>query len=165
MTTLTQLTPAGKKRKRVGRGGARGGTSGKGHKGQKARSGPQIGAAFEGGQMPLTRRLPKRGFNNARFRVEYEVINVGTLNERFEAGSTVDKDAMVTAGLIKGSSRRVKILGHGALTKSLIVYAEALSKTAADAITNNGGQVHIVSKAVDGESAKSRSAKGGMKEK
>ncbi len=98
MTTLTQLTPAGKKRKRVGRGGARGGTSGKGHKGQKARSGPQIGAGFEGGQMPLTRRLPKRGFNNARFRIDYEVINVGTLNERFEAGSTVDKDAMVTAG-------------------------------------------------------------------
>ncbi len=67
MTTLARLTSSGKKRKRVGRGGDLGGTSGKGHKGQKARSGPQIGASFEGGQMPLTRRLPKRGFNNARF--------------------------------------------------------------------------------------------------
>lgn len=165
MTTLTNLTPAGKKRKRIGRGGARGGTSGKGHKGQKARSGPQIGAAFEGGQMPLTRRLPKRGFNNARFRVEYEVINVGTLNERFEAGAIVDKEAMVIAGLIKGPSRLVKILGNGTLSKKLIVHADALSKTAAEAITNNGGQVHIVSKAVEGESAKSRAAKGTMKEK
>lgn len=143
MAKLTGLTPAGKKRKRVGRGGDLGGTSGKGNKGQKARSGPQIGAGFEGGQMPLTRRLPKRGFTNARFKVEYEPINIASLNERFETGETVDKEAMVAKGLIKNTQKLVKILGHGALDKKLIVHADAVSKTANDAITKNGGQIHL----------------------
>lgn len=142
MTTLHKLKSAGKKRKTIGRGGARGGTSGKGHKGQKARSGPQIGAAFEGGQMPLTRRLPKRGFTNARFKVVYQVINIATLNERFDEGAVVDKQALVAKGLIKSPLERVKILGNGKLDKKLIVHADALSQSAASAITSSGGQVH-----------------------
>lgn len=140
--SLHKLKSSGKRRKTIGRGGARGGTSGKGHKGQKARSGPQIGAAFEGGQMPLTRRLPKRGFNNARFRITYEVINIATLNERFESGAVVDKEALVAQGLIKNLMQRVKILGHGKLDKNLIVHADALSKSAESAITKSGGQIH-----------------------
>lgn len=145
MTTLARLTSSGKKRKRVGRGGSRGGTAGKGHKGQKARSGPQIGAAFEGGQMPLTRRLPKRGFNNAEFAIVYDIINLGMLNERFDDGATVDRQSLLSKGLIKKNTKRVKILGHGTLDKKLIIYAEALSKSAQEAVTRKGGQVHIVS--------------------
>lgn len=115
MTALHTLVPAGKDRKRRGRGGSRGGTSGKGHKGQKARSGPQIGDAFEGGQMPLTRRLPKRGFNNARFRVEYEVVNLKDLSRVFKAGDEVTKELMLAHGLVKKPGSLVKILADGAL--------------------------------------------------
>jgi len=148
--SLHRLKSAGKRKKTIGRGGARGGTSGKGHKGQKARSGPQIGAAFEGGQMPLTRRLPKRGFNNARFRVAYEVINIATLNERFAAGAVVDKEALVAQGLIKKPEHRVKILGHGTLDKNLTVHADALSKSAEAAITKSGGKIHKIESAQKG---------------
>ena len=156
MANLASLKSAGKKRKTVGRGGSRGGTSGKGHKGQKARSGPRIGASFEGGQMPLTRRLPKRGFNNARFRMAYEVINLSSLNERFDAGSTVDMSSLVEKGLIKRSACYIKILGNGTLSKNLTVHAHALSKTAADAIAKSGGQVHIISKDQSGSVVKEK---------
>ncbi len=144
MTALHTLTPAGKKRKRVGRGGSRGGTSGKGGKGQKQRSGPQIGIGFEGGQMPLTRRLPKRGFSNAKFKCAYDVINLKTLSMSFEAGATVDKTALVQKGLIKNTDKLVKILGDGAIDKKLMVHADAFSKSAASGITNAGGQVHVI---------------------
>lgn len=144
MTALSHLTSAGKKRKVIGRGGDRGGTSGKGHKGQKARSGPQIGSVFEGGQMPLTRRLPKRGFTNGRFKITYDVINVALLNERFEDGAVVNKESLIEKGLLKSAHQLVKILGHGELNKKLIVHADALSKSATQAITQKGGETHIL---------------------
>ncbi len=143
MVRLNELDSAGKRRKRVGRGGSRGGTSGKGNKGQKARSGPHLGVIFEGGQMPLTRRLPKRGFTNAPFKTSYEVINIKLLNG-FEAGATVTKEALVEKGIIKRADRLLKILGDGALDRKLVVYADAFSKSAAAAITSGGGQVHLV---------------------
>lgn len=143
MTALHSLKKAGKNRKRVGRGGDRGGTSGKGHKGQKARSGPTLGILFEGGQMPLTRRLPKRGFTNAPFKITYEVINLQTLNAAFEAGETVNKEALIEKGIIKNAKNLLKILGNGTLDKKLTVYADAFSKSALAGITNVGGQGHI----------------------
>jgi large subunit ribosomal protein L15 len=142
MKALNELTRAGKKRTRIGRGGSRGGTSGKGNKGQKARSGPSIGIGFEGGQMPLTRRLPKRGFSNARFETVYEVLNIKVLNV-FDAGATVDKNALVEKGLIKNAKALVKILGDGALDKKLTVHADAFSKSAHAGITNAGGEVFV----------------------
>lgn len=144
MVGLHSLTKAGKKRKRVGRGGDRGGTSGRGHKGQKARSGAHIGIIFEGGQMPLTRRLPKRGFTNAPFKTTYQPINVNTLNGAFEAGATVNKEALVEKGIIKNDGQLVKILGNGKLDKKLTVYADAFSKSAQEMITSAGGQIHAL---------------------
>lgn len=145
MTTLSRLSSSGKDRKRVGRGGSRGGTSGKGHKGQKARSGGGVSALFEGGQMPLTRRLPKRGFSNARFKVVYEIISLDALNKAFESGQEVTRESLVSKGLIKNKSAAkslIKILGNGELEKSLSVFADAFSKSAEEQITSKGGQVH-----------------------
>ena len=142
MVTLHSMTPAGKKRKRVGRGGDRGGTSGRGNKGQKARSGPKIPIQFEGGQMPLTRRLPKRGFNNTRFAVEYEIVNVKSLETSFDAGAVVDAQALYEKGLIRSGRRKVKILSDGTLSKKLTVHADKFSKAAAECILQAGGQVH-----------------------
>ena len=150
MVRLHELTALVKKRKRVGRGGSRGGTSGKGHKGQKARSGAKISAGFEGGQMPLFRRLPKRGFNNARFSDDMCIINLEQLNNAFEEGATVDAAALVEKGLVskkksqKGMSNlTVKILGNGTLSKKLIVAAGAFSKSAAKAIEDLGGEARL----------------------
>ena len=143
MSVLHTLVPAGKDRKRRGRGGSRGGTSGAGHKGQKARSGPHIRTAFEGGQMPLTRRLPKRGFSNAPFRVHYEVVNLKTLNSFFEAGATITMEALREKGIVKGPVKLLKILGDGALDKQLVVHADKFSKAAESAILAQGGQVHL----------------------
>jgi len=128
-----------KQRKRVGRGHAsgHGKTAGYGHKGQKARSGVK-GAGFEGGQMPLARRLPKRGFNNI-FRTEYAIVNLCTLEESFDAGAVVDADALVAKGILKKTLAGVKILGDGALTKSLTVKAAKFSATAKAAIEAAGG--------------------------
>ncbi len=145
MTALHSLKKAGKDRKRVGRGGDRGGTSGKGHKGQRARSGGYVGKIlFEGGQMPLTRRLPKRGFNNANFRTAYEIVNLKTLNDFFETGATVNKEALVEKGILKNAKGLLKILGDGKLDKKLLVYADAFSASAQSGITNGGGQVHML---------------------
>jgi len=145
MFELSNLKGITKKRKRIGRGGAKGGTAGKGNKGQKARSGAHIGAAFEGGQMPLLRRLPKRGFNNKRFQVEVKEINLQQLNDFFETGAVVNKAILVEKGLIKGRSTFViKILGNGTLTKKLIVHADAYSKSAQEAIKSSGGEAHLV---------------------
>ncbi len=139
---LDKLTPAGKKRKRIGRGGDRGGTSGRGHKGQKARTSPGISPQFEGGQMPLTRRLPKRGFTNAPFKKEYEIINLSTL-KIFTDGETVTKELLAQKGLID-KDRCVKLLGNGALDKKLTIHVDACSKAAASAITQAGGEVHLI---------------------
>jgi len=145
MFRLNNLMPLVKKRKRIGRGGSRGGTSGKGHKGQKARSGGGINPGFEGGQMPLHRRLPKRGFTNARFKKIVEIVNTKRIDEVFNEGDTVSKETLIEKGVIKGkrSKRKfvLKVLGNGSLTKKLIVSADRFSKAAAEAIENIGGQV------------------------
>lgn len=146
MFQLDRLTSLVKKRKRIGRGGARGGTSGRGNKGQKARSGAHIGSIFEGGQMPLSRRLPKRGFNNVNFRTEYDVIGLGRLEEVFESGTTITKELLVEKRLLADApskgKRLYKVLG-GTLTKKLIVHADAFSKSAEKAIQDCGGQAII----------------------
>ncbi|MBT3827994.1 50S ribosomal protein L15 [bacterium] len=131
-----------KKRKRVGRGGDRGGTSGRGHKGQNARSGGRVGPAFEGGQMPLVRRLPKRGFNNKRFRVSYEIVSLSRLNGAFDEGAVVDRASLIAAGIIKKSSRKpVKILADGKLEKKLTLNVDAFSQTARATVEELGCQI------------------------
>ena len=144
MLQLNNLTSAGKGRKRRGRGGKRGGTAGKGHKGQKARSGGNIDPRFEGGQMPLCRRLPKRGFTNARFKQDVCIINLDLLETHFEDDAYVDKKALFEKGLLKGSGRFVlKVLGKGALSKKLTVVADAFSASASKAIQDLGGQAKL----------------------
>lgn len=145
---LNNLTPPkGSRRpvKRVGRGfgSGHGKTSTKGHKGQKARSGPKIGWQFEGGQMPLIRRLPKYGFTNIH-RKSVVAVNVKELN-RFESGSVVDLEALKKANLITNSYQGAyKILGHGEMTKSLTVKATRFSKKAEELIKKAGGSVEVV---------------------
>ena len=130
-------------RKRVGRGpgSGLGKTSGKGHKGARARAGYKDKPGFEGGQMPMQRRLPKRGFSNFT-RVEYQVVNVGDL-ERFEAGSTVDVEAMAAAGITK-RRRPVKVLAKGKLGRGLTVRANAFSEAARQAIEAAGGKTEVI---------------------
>ena len=132
------------KRLGCGESSGHGKTSGKGHKGQKARSGGSIRLGFEGGQMPLIRRLPKRGFNNAAFKTVYAIVNVGDL-EVFEAGTTVDEAALLGKGLIRGTYDGVKILANGELTKSLAIKADKVSAAAAEKIQKAGGSVEVAS--------------------
>lgn len=147
MFQLNKLSPLVKKRKRVGRGGKLGGTSGKGHKGQKARSGGYIRIGFEGGQMPLFRRLPKRGFNNVEFNDEYKIINIDQLNDAFATGATITKENLVEMGLIKFKKSNggflLKVLGHGGLSKKFTVHADAFSQSALKAIVDNGGEARV----------------------
>lgn len=147
---LHELAKLTKKRKRVGRGGKLGGTSGKGHKGQKARSGGYVRIGYEGGQMPLYRRLPKRGFNNTEFSKIVKVVNIEDLERVFDNGAEVTREALIEKGLIKvGNSVKktgqvqVKVLGAGTLTKKLNVLADAYSESAAKAIQDNGGQARL----------------------
>ena len=134
------------RRKRLGCGESSGlgKTSGRGHKGQKSRSGGGPRSTFEGGQMPLYRRLPKRGFNNARFKKYYAVINVGTLEDIFDDGSTVNEEALRDAGLIKGRYAGLKILGEGEVTKKFTIEADRVSSSAKEKIEGAGGQVKAV---------------------
>ncbi|MFC1841700.1 50S ribosomal protein L15 [Candidatus Dependentiae bacterium] len=144
MLQLNKLSPLCKKKKRVGRGGSRGGTSTRGHKGQKARSGAHIKVTFEGGQMPLVRRLPKRGFKNVRFATEVKIINLQSLNDLFNDGDKVDKQILVEKGFLKGKSKfELKVLGMGKLEKKLEIVADAFSKSAKDAILGLGGQATL----------------------
>jgi large subunit ribosomal protein L15 len=131
-------------KKRVGRGpgSGHGKTSGRGEKGQKSRSGFSRKLGFEGGQMPLHRRLPKRGFTNI-FKKEYAVINLADL-ERFDNGATVDEAALRQAGLVKGQNDGVKVLGNGKLSKKLTVSATKFSATAKSAIEAAGGTVQEI---------------------
>jgi large subunit ribosomal protein L15 len=126
-------------RKRVGRGpgSGNGKTSGRGEKGQKSRSGYSRMLGFEGGQMPLHRRLPKRGFTNI-FKTEYAVLNVSDLERLFDAGATIDAAALRAAGLVKGR-KRIKVLGNGELSKKLTVHADKFSQTAKNKIEAAGG--------------------------
>ena len=141
-----ELHPSGRsKRKRVGRGPGSGhGTySCRGLKGQKSRSGGGVNAFFEGGQTPLTKRLPyKRGFTNI-YRVEYAVVNLDRLNV-FPDGSTITADELIAKGIIKGNNKPVKILGDGELSLKLTVQANKFSKTAKDKIEAAGGQVEVL---------------------
>jgi len=144
MFQLNDITPVCKKKKRVGRGGSRGGTSAKGHKGQKARSGPKISAAFEGGQMPLVRRLPKRGFNNTKFATEVKIVSLQCLHDTFNDGDTVNKQVLLDRGIIKGKGKfALKVLGTGELAKKLDIEADAFSKSAKAAIENAGGTATV----------------------
>ncbi|MGN0688556.1 MAG: 50S ribosomal protein L15 [Oscillospiraceae bacterium] len=145
---LHELQPAAgsvKEVKRIGRGhgSGNGKTAGKGHKGQKARSGGSIRPGFEGGQMPLQRRMPKRGFNNI-FAKEYVTVNVSSLEERFEAGAVVDAESMLACGLISNAKDGVKILGNGELTKSLTVKAVKFTAAAQEKIEKAGGKAEVI---------------------
>jgi large subunit ribosomal protein L15 len=145
---LHELTiPAGstKERKRIGRGtsSGQGKTAGKGHKGQKARAGRGMRIGFLGGQMPLQRRIPKRGFNNI-FRTEYAIVNVADLEKLFEAGATVDAQALIEVGKVKKLLAGVKVLGNGELTKKLTVKAAKVSEAAKAKIEAAGGTVEEV---------------------
>lgn len=144
MINLSNLSPqAGstKQKKRLGRGhgSGHGKTSGRGHKGQKARSGSGIKLGFEGGQMPIQRRLPKRGFTNI-FKISYAILNVRDLNS-FDDGSTINRESLLEAGMIKNSDEQVKILGDGELTKKITVDVDKLSKSAQAKIEAAGGSV------------------------
>lgn len=132
-------------RKRVGRGpgSGLGKTSGKGHKGQNARSGGGVRPGFEGGQLPLFRRLPKRGFNNYEFRTEYPIVNVGDLND-FKDGSVIELSNLKESGLVKKEKDGIKILGNGELTKKLTVKANKFSSTARVKIENAGGKIEVI---------------------
>lgn len=140
---LNSLIKLKKNRKRVGRGGDKGGTSGKGHKGQKARSGGYVKAQFEGGQTPLTRRLPKRGFNNAEFRKEYTVINIQSFNDIAVLEGGFTKEILHQLGFIKSMRCSVKLLGNGDITKAHIFYVDACSIGAKTKVEAIGGQVII----------------------
>ena len=134
-----------KERKRLGRGqgSGTGKTSGKGEKGQNARSGGGVRPGFEGGQLPLFRRLAKRGFNNYNFRTVYSVVNVSDLN-KFEDGTVVDVARLKEVGLINKELDGVKVLGNGELTKKLTVKANAFTKSAKEKIENIGGKTEVI---------------------
>ena len=145
---LHELSPnegAVKSKKRVGRGigSGLGKTSGKGHKGQNARSGGGVRPGFEGGQLPLFRRLSKRGFNNYNFRTVYAVVNVGDL-ERFEDGTTVTIEMLKESGLVNKELDGIKILGNGKLTKKLTVKANKFSNTAKEKIESVGEEIEVI---------------------
>ena len=116
-------------------------TCGRGRKGQYARQGTSFRPYFEGGQMSMLRRLPKFGFNNAYFKTDYEVVNVGQLDKKFAAGAVVDRASLLASGLVRRECDGVKILGSGTLTKKLVVKAEAFAKSAEEKITKAGGSV------------------------
>lgn len=144
---LHELSPAvgsRKETKRIGRGhgSGQGKTAGKGHKGQKARAGRGMRPGFEGGQMPLQRRIPKRGFNNI-FAKKIVAINVGSLNI-FENGTTVDAAAIIKAGITKKEYDGIKIIGNGKLEKNLIVKAAAFSESAKTKIEAAGGKAEVI---------------------
>ncbi len=145
---LNELKPpagAKKARKRIGRGQASGtgGTSGKGHKGQNSRSGGGVRPGFEGGQMPLQRRLPKRGFSNCPFGKKVVEVNLRDL-ARFEAGSVVDAQSLAEAGLIKGSFDAVKVLGQGEVKVALTIKVDQISAGAKTKVEAAGGSVELV---------------------
>ena len=132
-------------KKRVGRGqgSGNGKTAGRGHKGQKSRSGYKFKRGFEGGQMPLHRRVPKRGFHNP-FRVEYEVVNLDMLGEKFDAGTTITPELLRERGVVGGGNRPVKVLARGELSKALTIRAHKFSGKAAEKIKAAGGTAEAI---------------------
>ncbi len=144
LNTLAPRPGAKHRRKRLGSGesSGKGKTSGKGNKGQKARSGGTIRIGFEGGQMPIHRRLPKKGFNHSDFAIRYAIVNVATLDEKFADGAEVNEQALRDLGLVKGQRwDGVKILGDGNLTKKLTVNVKKVSAAAREKIEKAGGTV------------------------
>jgi large subunit ribosomal protein L15 len=143
---ITKLAGRHKKRKRIGRGPGSGSgkTAGRGHKGAGSRAGWSGRGASEGGQMPLFRRLPKRGFNNAQFATRFCIVNVDELDKKFESGAHVTADALIAAGLIRNKRLGVKVLGNGNLTKKLTVDAAKFSTQAAEKIAAAGGEAKIL---------------------
>ncbi|MBQ3498213.1 MAG: 50S ribosomal protein L15 [Acutalibacteraceae bacterium] len=145
---LHELSPAPgstSERKRIGRGPAsgQGKTAGKGHKGQKARAGRGMRAGFEGGQMPLQRRIPKRGFVNI-FAKEIAIVNLSAIDEKFADGAVVDVEALIEAGLVKKALDGVKVLGNGEISKKLTVKANAFSESAKAKIEAAGGKAEVI---------------------
>jgi large subunit ribosomal protein L15 len=147
MIQLHTLKPLVKKRKVIGRGGSRGGTSGKGSKGQNARSGGGVRASFEGGQMPLLRRTPKRGFNNEQFRDEVLTVDVKRITDFFQEGQVVTIDALIEHNVIKPKKSKglfkVKVLGNQA-SKKMVIQADAFSKGAQKALSDIGGEARLI---------------------
>ena len=147
---LHELSPAAGStkesfRKGRGAGSGNGKTAGKGHKGQNARSGGGVRPGFEGGQLPLYRKLPKRGFNNSRFAKEYTVVNLDVIEKLFNDGDVVDAEALLNKGVVSGiAADGVKVLGKGDLTKNLTVKAAVFSATAKEKIEAVGGKTEVV---------------------
>ena len=144
---LSELSPSPgskHKKKRVGRGPGSGSgkTAARGHKGQNSRAGGGTKPGFEGGQMPLVRRIPKRGFTNI-FRQTWTIVNLRDLN-RFPAEAVVDKEALKAAGLVKSQAKRIKVLGQGEVTVSLVVKVQAVSSQARSRIEAAGGRVEVI---------------------
>ena len=146
-------------RKRVGRGpgSGHGKTASRGSKGAKSRSGYRFKRGFEGGQMPLHRRVPKRGFHNP-FRVEFAVVNLDTLGEVFDAGSSVTPDVLRERGLVRVSDAPIKVLGRGELTKKLTVLAHKFSGSAAEKIVKAGGTAEVIARPAPAKDAKNGKA-------
>jgi large subunit ribosomal protein L15 len=133
----------GKKRIGRGQGSGNGKTAGRGHKGAQSRSGYSFKRGFEGGQMPLHRRVPKRGFHNP-FRVEYEVVNLDTLGQRFDAGTVVTMELLIERRLVSGARKQLKVLGRGEIGKALTVHAHKFSGKAAEKIAASGGSAEVI---------------------
>ncbi|MBD3387219.1 50S ribosomal protein L15 [candidate division KSB1 bacterium] len=142
LSKLTYADKSRKDKKRVGRGGSRGKTSGRGEKGQKSRSGGNIPIWFEGGQMPIQRRLPKRGFKN-RNRIEYQVVNVCDL-EKLKNVKEINPTVLYEKGLVSRKDKPIKVLGNGELSKTLTIQVHAFSKTAKEKIESAGGRADVL---------------------
>ena len=143
--TMQPAEGSTKVRKRIGRGtsSGTGKTAGKGHKGQNARSGGGVRPGFEGGQLPLFRRLPKRGFSNAKFKTEYAVINLSDLN-RFENDTVITPELLKEMGLVKNQIDGIKVLGNGTLEKKLTIKAHKFSSVAKEQIEKLGGKAEVI---------------------
>ncbi|MCQ2601235.1 MAG: 50S ribosomal protein L15 [Treponema sp.] len=148
---LTAPYGANKKDRRVGRGSSsgRGSTAGRGNKGQQSRSGGKVYIGFEGGQMPLFRRIAQRGFSNYPFKKEYACVNVADINAKYSDGETVNKETLAAKGLLKGANPLVKILGNGEITKKLSFNVDKISASAKDKIEKAGGSVTLTAEKKD----------------
>jgi large subunit ribosomal protein L15 len=144
------------RRKRLGSGesSGHGKTCGKGHKGQKARSGGTIRPGFEGGQMPLHRRLPKRGFNNSAFKAIHGIVNLDDLEKRFDDGSAINEKLLRGAGLIRGSLKGIKVLGRGEVQKRFHLEVDSISASAKQKIEKAGGTITLISRKSGAEAGK-----------
>lgn len=148
---LTAPYGANKKDRRVGRGSSsgRGSTAGRGNKGQQSRSGGKVYIGFEGGQMPLFRRIAQRGFSNYPFKKKYACVNVADINAKYSDGETVNKETLAAKGLLKGVNPLVKILGNGEITKKLSFNVDKISASAKDKIEKAGGSVTLTAEKKD----------------